>query len=69
MGAVLLRQKSPYKEWWYDHLLKDKVNYVEVGKYFHDLSEIMKWLLENDDKAENIARNAFLTWRTVWFFF
>ena len=63
-GSVIIKQKSHWKEWWYDKLVPG-VNVVETSRYFHDLKQIMDRLQQNDEEAETIAKNAFHTFAQV----
>lgn len=63
-GAAIIKQRSPWEEWWYRKLVPE-VNIMETGRYFEDMSDIVDYLAENDEKAEKIARNAFHTWAQV----
>ena len=64
-GSVIIKQKSPWKEWWYDILLHAGLNHVETGHFFEDLHQLVDWLLEHDREAEKMASNAFHAWAQV----
>ena len=56
-GSVLLKQKSVWKQWYYDELI-EYVHYVPVANDFSDLNEQIQWCMNNDNKCKEIANNA-----------
>jgi len=56
-GSVLLKQKSAWKQWYYDELI-EYVHYVPVANDFSDLNEQIQWCMDNDDKCKQITENA-----------
>lgn len=56
-GSVVLKSRSPYREWFYGGLEKG-VHYVEFSSDCHDLLEIIEHLNQNEEDAENLTRNA-----------
>ena len=57
MGCVILLVDSPWKIWYRD-LLKEGEHYVSVKEDLSDLIEKIKWCRDNDEKCEQIAKNA-----------
>jgi hypothetical protein len=56
-GSVLLKVKSIWKQWYYDEL-KEYVHYVPVKNDFSNLNEQIQWCIDNNDKCEQITKNA-----------
>ena len=56
-GSVLLKQKSVWKQWYYDELI-EYVHYVPVANDFSDLNEQIQWCINNDDKCKEITENS-----------
>ena len=56
-SSVLLKVKSIWKQWYYDEL-KEYVHYVPVENDFSDLNERIQWCIDNNDKCEEITKNA-----------
>lgn len=60
LGCLTLMVESPdHYDLWYYHLLQPFVHYVPVSADLSDLREKIQWCVDNDDKAEQIAKNAF----------
>lgn len=57
MGSVILLVDSPWKVW-YRHMLKPMVHYVPIKHDLSDLIQQIEWCRQNDDKCEQIAKNA-----------
>ena len=57
MGSVILMVNSKWKIWYSDMLIP-YTHYVPVREDLSDLIEQIKWCRENDDKCEQIAKNA-----------
>jgi hypothetical protein len=55
MGVVVLKQKSKYRLW-FDPLLQDGVNYVEVREDLSDLYDKLVWCRTHPKECESIAR-------------
>ena len=57
-GSAVLKVASPhqFRQWYYSDLIP-WVNFVPVQSDMSDLLEKVQWLLENDDKAKEIATN------------
>lgn len=53
-GSVVLKQRSPFAEYWYDHLIPG-VHYVELDPGFSDLLDTVQWLRAHDDEAKRIG--------------
>lgn len=71
MGNCVLKVDSQagFRQWYY-HLLRPYVNYVPIKKDLSDLHEQVEWVLNNDDRAQEIARAGqelakSLTWDAV----
>jgi hypothetical protein len=56
-GSVLLKQKSVWKQWYYDELI-EYVHYVPFANDFSDLNEQIQWCINNDDKCQEIINNS-----------
>ena len=56
-NSVVIKQESPYVQWYFN-ALKPYVHYVPVKNDMSNLSEVVTWLQNNDDKAHQIAQNA-----------
>ena len=56
-GSVLLKQKSVWKQWYYDDLI-EYVHYVPIANDFSDLNEKIQWCIDNDDKCKEITKNS-----------
>ena len=57
MGSVILMVNSKWKIWYSDMLIP-YTHYVPVKADLSNLIEQIKWCRENDDKCEQIAKNA-----------
>ena len=55
-SSVILKNKSPYLEWYYKGLVSD-THYLEYDSDI-DLVSKIHWLKDNDDKAYEITKNA-----------
>jgi hypothetical protein len=51
--SLILSVKSEYKMW-FEPLLKHNKHMIEIEQDYRNLKEILKYLNENDDKAEEI---------------
>ena len=56
-GSVLLKQKSVWKQWYYDDLV-EYVHYVPIANDFSDLNEQIQWCIDNDSKCKQITENS-----------
>lgn len=56
-GSAMLRQESPYTEFWY-HSLKPYVHYIPLSFDGGDLLEKVQWAREHDAEAQQLALNA-----------
>lgn len=57
-GSVPIMITHPGNEYWFKKYLQPMVNYVPVRYDLSDLKEKIEWLVQNDDKAKEIAENA-----------
>lgn len=57
MGSVILLVDSPYKLWFQKYLEPDK-HFILINHDLSNLKEKLQWCMKNDDKCENIAKNA-----------
>lgn len=57
MGSVILWVKTKWKIW-YSDLLEPYKHYVPVKEDLSDLIEQIKWCRDNDEKCQQIAKNA-----------
>lgn len=53
-NSLLLKQKSPYLQWYYP-LLEPGRHYVETAPDFSDLASLVEWARQNDEEARSIA--------------
>lgn len=51
---------------WFSDFLIENVHYISVKYDLSDLDEKLKWLQDNDNKAEQIATNAFIFAKTIF---
>lgn len=58
-GSVPILITHPGNNWWFKRYLIPMVHYVPIEYDLSDLAPKIKWLIENDDKAEQIAKNAY----------
>lgn len=65
-GAVPIMITHPDNEYWFRRHLTPMVNYVPIRYDLSDLKEQIDWLVANDDKAKEIARNAMLLSDTIF---
>ena len=65
-GSVPIMITHPDNEYWFKKYLKPMVNYVPIRYDLSDLKEKIEWLVENDDKAKEIAENALQFSREVF---
>jgi glycosyltransferase involved in cell wall biosynthesis len=57
-GAVPIMITHPENNWWFKRFLVPMKHYVSVKYDLSDLKEKIEWLVNNDDKAREIAENA-----------
>jgi hypothetical protein len=57
-GSVPIMVTHPENEYWFKKYLKPGFHYVSVKYDLSDLKETIEWLINNDDKAKQIAKNA-----------
>lgn len=56
-GGMVLKQASPYYEHFYSQIQAWK-HFVPVKRDLSDLVEKIQWALDNDEQAQEIAKNA-----------
>lgn len=56
-NCLVLKQISTHKQWYYS-LLQPYVHYVPIANDLSDLVEKIEWAKNNDDKAQEIIKNA-----------
>jgi hypothetical protein len=56
--SVILNVKSKC-QMWFEPLLENKKNFIEIDSDYKNLYETMMWLKDNDNKAEDIAKNGY----------
>lgn len=56
-NSVVLKQNSDYIQWYYS-LLKPYVHYIPFANNTEDLIEKIQWAIDNDEKAEQMVKNA-----------
>ena len=57
MGSVVLIVESDYTLW-FQEFLEDKVHYISVTSDLGNLEKQIRWCIDNNDKCEQIAKNA-----------
>ena len=57
-GSVPIMITHPDNNWWFKKFLVPMKHYVPIMYDLSDLEEKLEWLVENDEKAEEIAANA-----------
>jgi hypothetical protein len=57
-GSVPLMVTHPDNEYWFKNYLKPGFHYMPIKYDLSDLKETIEWLVNNDDKAKQIAENA-----------
>lgn len=57
-GSVVLKQESPFIEWFYDDLIP-YTHYVPISYLFSDLNEKIEWVRRNDAWSEQMTNRAF----------
>jgi hypothetical protein len=57
-GSVPVLITHPGNNWWFKKYIEPMVHYVPVAYDLSDLELKIQWLVENDDKAREIAENA-----------
>jgi len=58
IGSVPILITHPDNRWWFHSELRPMVNYVPVQYDLSDLVDKIQWLVEHDEEAKRIARNA-----------
>jgi hypothetical protein len=56
-GSVILKTESRWRQWFYDDYLP-WVHYVPINDDFSNLQEMYCWCEQNQDKCEEIVKNA-----------
>jgi len=56
--SVIINVKSEFKMW-FEPLLENKINFIEIDNDYNNLYETLIWLKENDKKAKDIAKNGY----------
>ena len=57
-GSVPVLITHPENNWWFKKYLIPMVHYVPIAYDLSDLESQIQWLIDNDDKAREIAENA-----------
>jgi hypothetical protein len=57
-GSVPIMITHPSNNYWFKKYIKPMINYVPIEYDLSDLEDKIKWLVDNDDKAKEIATNA-----------
>jgi hypothetical protein len=57
-GSVPIMITHPENNWWFKEYLKPMENYVPVNYDLSNLTEIIEWLVINDNEAKRIMTNA-----------
>jgi len=65
-GSVPIMITHPDNNYWFKKYLKEMYHYVPVKYDLSDLEEKINWLINNDDKAEQIAKNALHLSNTIF---
>ena len=65
-GCVPIMITHPDNNYWFKKFLKEMYHYVPVKYDLSDLEEKINWLINNDDKAHQIAKNALHFSNTVF---
>ena len=65
-GSVPILITHPLNNFWFRDFLKPFVNYVPVSYSLNELETVIRWLQENDDQAQTIARNAMALAKTIF---
>ena len=65
-GAVPIMVTHPHNDYWFKKYLKPMVNYVPIRYDLEDIDEKLQWLVDNDDKAQEIANNAMKLANTIF---
>lgn len=58
MRSVILKTASEYRLW-FAHLLQPYVHYIPIKDDLSDVYDKIKWCKQNDDKCQEIAKNAY----------
>jgi hypothetical protein len=64
-GSVPIMITHPNNEFWFKRYLKPMETYVPIDYSLCDLEEKIQWLVDNDDKARQIAKNALHFAKTI----
>ena len=56
-GSLPFKHESPYKQY-FESGLEPYVHYVPVKRDMSDLISQIEWARQNDDKAQEIVKNA-----------
>lgn len=65
-GAVPVMITHPKNFYWFSRFLRPMQNYVPISYDLSDLNDKIEWLIENDDKAQEIAANAIAFSNTIF---
>ena len=57
-GSVPVLITHPKNDWWFKSYVKDMENCIMINYNLSNLEEKIEWLVQNDDKAKEIAINA-----------
>ena len=57
-GSVPILITHPGNNWWFKKYLVPMIHYVPIAYDLSDLESQIQWLIDNDDKAREIAENA-----------
>lgn len=61
-GALVLKQQSPFKDWFHDSWLEDGGDVLHFDRSLHDLRPALRWAAAHDAAVRQLAANAFHTW-------
>jgi hypothetical protein len=64
-GSVIFKVESIWRQWFYDEYLP-WVHYIPVKNDFSDIHEKWRWCEENQDKCEEISKNAMDLFQKVY---
>ena len=65
--SVVLTQKPRFTSWAMEELLQPWVHYIPIADDLSDVEEKVQWMIDNDEKAKEIAHNGHL-WMTDMMF-
>lgn len=65
-GSVPIMITHPENNYWFKRYLKPMVHYVPIQYDLSDLKEKLQWLVDHDEEAKEIARQAMLFSNTIF---